>query len=89
MFSLAIWRGGLKVAACSSSEPLPWADGLRDVGGSGMVVDAIRMEATRPLSGSSPDSPCHRELREGEKRCGCACETGRFKRNKNYASLDT
>jgi hypothetical protein len=34
----------------------------------------MRIEAMRPLSGSSPDSPSHRELREVDGGCGCACE---------------
>lgn len=35
---------------------------------------AIWVEATRPLSGSSHDSLCHREPREVEGRRSCTCE---------------
>jgi hypothetical protein len=40
----------------------------------GVVAGAMRIEATRPHSGSSPDGLCHREPREVDGSCRCACD---------------
>jgi hypothetical protein len=73
-------RVGVRAAHWSWSDPFVLADGRGDVeSGLGMVVGAMRIEETRPRSGSNPDSPCHRELREVDGGCESACERGQLR----------
>ncbi len=72
---LAVCRVGVKLATRSWSDTWACVEARgEDEGGLGMVAGAMGTGATRPLSGSVPDSPFHRVLREVDGGHRCACE---------------